>query len=435
MKPTVENVSKLERKMSFQIPPEDVAKAFEKTYLEIQKNVEIKGFRKGKVPMTKVKELYGDRAQSDVIQSLVEESFFKALDEANLDPINQPQLDMKPLEEGKPFNFSLTFEVHPEVELKKYEGLDVQKEKLDLDHSHVDKTLENIRKNQAQTVPVLEDRSAKKGDIAVIDFEGFVDGAPLEGGKGENHPLELGSNSFIEGFEEAIEGMKVGGSQTIKLKFPETYHVPAIAGKPVEFKVSLKELKKQELPEMNTEFLEKVGFKTLEDLKDAILKDYTATEEKRIKEDFKNRLLKELTLANPMEVPKTLLERQKEVLKQDMHQRMGQMGMNEEQFKEYVSKWDKDFTDTATFIVQSSYIVNKIAEKEKLNATPEDVNQKIQTYIVQTGIEEARINEIYNKPENRKRLMNSITEEKVIDFLTAKAKVSEVPKDKLKDTK
>jgi len=433
MKPTVENVSKLERKMSFQIPPEEVAKALEKTFQNIQKNVEIKGFRKGKVPMTKVKELYGDRAQSDVIQNIVEENFFKALDEANLDPINQPKLDMKPLEEGKPFSFSLTFEVHPEVELKKYQGLEVQKEKINLDSAHVDKTLENIRKNQAQTVPVLEDRAAQKGDIAVIDFDGSVDGAPLEGGKGENHPLELGSNSFIEGFEEEVVGMKVGGQKTAKLKFPETYHVAAIAGKPVEFKITLKELKKHELAELNNEFAEKIGFKTVEELKEAILKDYTASEEKRIQEDFKNRLLKELTNANPMEVPQTLLERQKDALKQDMNQRMGQMGMNEQQFQEYVSKWDGDFKDTATFIIQSSYLVNKIADQEKLNATSEDVNKKIEFYIKQTGIEEARIKQIYDQPENRKRLMNTITEEKVIEFLTSKAKVTEVPKDKLKD--
>ncbi len=435
MKPTVENVSKLERKMSFQIPPEEVAKAFEKSYRELQKNVEIKGFRKGKVPMTKVKELYGDRAQSNVIQSLVEENFFKALDESNLDPINQPQLDMKPLEEGKPFTFSLTFEVHPEVVLKKYEGLEVQKEKLNLDTSHVDKTLENIRKNQAQTVTVLEDRPAQMGDVAIVNFDGSVDGAPLEGGKGENHPLELGSKSFIEGFEEAVVGMKVGSEKTAHLKFPETYHVAAIAGKPVEFKIKLNELKKHELPELNSEFVEKIGFKTLEDLRAAILKDYTASEEKRIQEDFKNRLLKELTLANPMEVPTTLLDRQKEALKQDMHQRMGQMGMNEEQFKDYASKWDSDFAETATFIVQSSYLVNKIADQEKLNASSEDVNKKIEFYIKQTGIEEARVKQIYDQPENRKRLMNTITEEKVIEFITSKAKINEVPKEKLKDIK
>lgn len=432
MKPTVENVSKLERKMSFQIPPEEVAKAFESSYKELQKTAEIKGFRKGKVPMDKVKALYGDRVQSNVIQRLVEENFFKALDEANLDPINQPQLDMKPLEEGKPFSFSLTFEVHPEIELKKYEGLEVQKEKLNLDQSHVDKTLENIRKNQAQTVTVLEDRPAQKGDIAVINFDGSVDGAPLEGGKGENHPLELGSNSFIDGFEDAVVGMKVGSEKTAKLKFPETYHVAAIAGKPVEFKIKLNELKKHDLPTLDAAFAEKVGFKSIEDLKEAILKDYTASEEKRIQEDFKNRLLKELTAANPIEVPQTLLERQKDALKQDMNQRMGQMGMNEQQFQEYVSKWDKDFTETATFIIQSSYIVSKLADKENLNATTEDVNKKIQSYVEQTGIEEERIKQIYDQPENRKRLMNTITEEKVIEFLTSKAKVSEVPKEKLK---
>ncbi len=428
----VENVSKLEKKMSFEISPEEVAKAFEKSYKEIQKTAEIKGFRKGKVPMDKVKALYSDRVQSNVVQRLVEENFFKALDETKLDPINQPQLDMKPLEEGKPFAFSLTFEVHPEVELKKYEGLEVQKEQLALDNSHVDKTLENIRKNQAETVAILEDRPAQKGDIAIIDFEGFVDGAPLEGGKGENHSLELGSNSFIEGFEDAVVGMKNGSQKTANLKFPETYHVAAIAGKPVEFKITLKELKKHSLPELDAAFAEKIGFKTVEDLKEAILKDYTASEEKRIQEDFKNRLLKELTLANPIEVPQTLLEKQKAALQQDMNQRMGQMGMNEQQFQEYVSKWDKDFTETATFIVQSSYLVSKIADKENLNATPDDVNKKIQFYIQQTGIEEERIKQIYDQPENRNRLMNTITEEKVIEFLTSKAKVTEVPKEKLK---
>lgn len=428
----VENVSKLERKMSFEIPPEEVAKAFEKTYKELQKNVEIKGFRKGKVPMDKVKALYADRAHSNVVQRLVEENFFKALDETKLDPINQPQLDMKPLEEGKPFTFSLTFEIHPEVELKKYEGLEVQKEKLNLDPTHIDKTIENIRKNQAETVPVLEDRPAQLGDIAVIDFEGFVDGAPLEGGKGENHPLELGSKSFIEGFEDAVVGMKTGSQKTANLKFPDTYHVPAIAGKPVEFKITLKELKKHSLPELNDAFAEKIGFKTVDDLKDAILKDYTASEEKRIQEDFKNRLLKELALANPVEVPQTLLERQKAALKQDMNQRMGQMGMTEQQFEEYVAKWDSDFTETATFIIQSSYLVSKIADKENLNATADDVNKKIQFYIEQTGIEEERIRQIYDQPENRNRLMNTITEEKVIEFLTSKSKILEVPKENLK---
>lgn len=432
MKPTVENVSKLERKMSFQIPPEEVNKALEKSYLEIQKTVEIKGFRKGKVPLQKVKEMYGDRAQSNVVQSLVEENFFKALDENNLDPINQPKLDMQPLQLGKPFEFTLTFEVHPEIELTKYEGLEVQKEKLVLDQSHVDNTIENIRKNQAQLVPVLNDRPAQSGDTAVIDFEGFVDGAPLENGKGENHPLELGSNSFIQGFEEAVIGMKVGVTNTAKLSFPADYHVPAIAGKPVEFKITLKELKKKDLPELNAEFVEKIGFKTLEELKAAVLKDYTSSEEKRIQEDFKNRLLKQLTLANPVEVPQTLLENQKAALKEDMKQRMGQMGMSDEQLNDYNSKWDGDFTETATFIVQSSYLVNKIAEKENLIANSSDIDAKIKQYVLQSGIEETRIREIYNNPDNRSRLMNAITEEKVIEFLTSKAKVSEVAKDQLK---
>jgi trigger factor len=432
MKPTVENISKLERKMTFQIPADEVTKAFDKAYKDIQKNVEIKGFRKGKVPLEKVKSLYKDHAHSHVIQNLVEENFFKALDETNLDPINQPQLKFdQELSDGKDFNFSLTFEVHPDVELKKYEGLEVKKEKLHLDETETHKSLENIRKGQAQTVPVLEDRPAKVGDIAVIDFEGLVDGKPLENGKGENHPLELGSKTFIEGFEDAIVGMSVGVTITANLKFPEQYHAADIAGKPVQFKITLKQLKKTELPALDDEFAKKLGFEAVQTLKDAVTADYKKSEEKRIQEDFKNRLLKALAQNNPMEVPATLVNRQKEVLAEDMKQRMAQMGMNEEQFQEYTKKWDHDFSETATFIVHSSYLVNKIAEKENLKATNKDVDDKIDFYIKETGIEPSRIKSIYDAPENRRRLMNMITEEKVIAFLTDKAKVIEVSKDKL----
>jgi trigger factor len=432
MKPTVEELSKFQRKLTFQIPAADVTKAFEGAYKDIQKNVQVKGFRKGKVPMDMVKNLYKDNAHSSVIQNLVEENFFKALDENKLDPINQPQVKFeKELAEGNDFHFSLTFEVHPEVDLKKYEGLAVQKEKLNLDESEVQKTIDNLLKNQAESVPVLEDRPAQLGDIAVVDFEGFVEGKPLENGKGENHPLELGTKSFIEGFEEAIVGMKTGVTINANLKFPDQYHAADIAGKPVQFKITLKELKKNQLPELNDEFAKKVGFDTVDALKVAIKADYSANEEKRIQEDFKNRLLKELTKSNPMDVPATLVEKQKKVLEEDMQQRMSQMGMNEAQFKDYVQKWGKDFDETAAFIVQSSYLVNKIAEKESLAATMQDVEKKIEDYIQQTGIEPARIRSIYDAPENRRRLMNMITEEKVIDFLSQKANVSEVPKDKL----
>lgn len=432
MKSTVEELSKLQRKLSFQIPAQDVSKAFESAYKNIQKTAQVKGFRKGKVPLDMIKNLYKDHAHSSVIQNLVEDNFFNALQEHNLNPINQPHVNFeKELQENHDFNFSLTFEVHPEIILKKYDGLKVQKEKLNLDESEVTKTIDNIRKQQSETVPVLEDRTAQLGDIAVIDFEGSIEGQPLENGKGTDHPLELGSKSFIEGFEEAIVGMRVGATTEARLKFPDQYHAADIAGKPVVFKITLKQLKKNQLPELNDEFAKKIGFDTVEKLKEAVFSDYKANEEKRIQEDFKNRLLKELTKNNPVEIPASLVERQKKVLEDDMKQRMSQMGVGDQQFQEYVQKWEKDFAETAAFIVQSSYLVNKIAEKENLDATSQDIESKIQQYIQQTGIEEARIRSLYDSPEHKNRLANMITEEKVIAFLSEKAIVSEVSKDQI----
>jgi trigger factor len=427
----VEEISSLERKISFEIPAEEVKKEYQYVYKEVQKNAKIKGFRVGKVPMNLVKTNFKNQIDSHVIQHLVEDNFYKALEEKGLNPINQPQLHIHELDENKPFTFSLTFEVHPKVEVKKYQGLKVQKEKIIFDDSHVHKTLDNIRSSHAETIAVLEDRPAQMGDIAVIDFEGFVDGAPLENGSGQNHPLELGSKSFIEGFEDAIVGMKVGTTITAKHKFPDEYHEKDIAGKPVEFKITLKELKKKVLPEVNDEFAKSIGFESVQKLKEAVELDYIMTEERRVQEDLKNRLLRKLAEENPFDVPKTLLQRQKEFLILDTLQRMANMGLSQDQLQEYTNKWDQDFTQTAKFIIQCSYLVNKIADLEKLYAEESDIEQRIQSYISQTGIEEEKIRSIYSQPENRNKLKNIITEEKVIEYLISKSQIEEVVEEEL----
>lgn len=427
----VEEVSKLERKISFEIPVEEVKKEFEHAYVDVQKNAKIKGFRAGKAPLNIIKTNFKSEVDSHVIQHLVEENFYKALDQEKLSPINQPQLQTQELNEAKPFLFSLTFEVHPEIQVKKYQGLKVQKEKITLDSEHVTKTIDNIRKSRAENKPVFEDRPAQNGDVAIIDFEGFVNGAPLPNGTGQGHALELGSKTFIEGFEEAVLGMKPGVTITANLKFPEEYHAKDIAGKEVQFKITLKELQQKALPELNDEFAKTVGFDSIEKLKEAVQTDYQSTEEKRVQEDLKNRLLKKLAEENPFEVPKTLLERQKEFLIRDTFERMQGMGLSPEQFNDYAKKWETDFNQTATFIVQSSYLVNKIADLEKLNAEDKDVEDKIQSYIDQTGIEEEKVRSIYSQPENKNRLKNQITEEKVIEFLLSKSQVEEVAKEQL----
>lgn len=434
MKSSVEKLSSLQRKLNVEVPAEVVQGAFNRVYQDIQKQVTVQGFRKGKAPMTKIRSMYGDRVKQDVAQDLIQRHYMEALTEHKLEPLTNAEFEFEDPNEIGGFNFTATFDIRPEITLKKYEGLEVEKEKLETDDSKIDQVLENIRSSRASLEDVLEDRPAQIGDTAVIDFEGFVDGKPLENGAGTDHNLELGTKSFIDGFEDGIVGMKTGQSKTINLKFPDPYHSADLAGKPVEFKVTLKGLKKKSLPELTPEFLASLGGPTdLEGLKKTIREDLEQSEKKRIEDAFKNRLLKKLVEQNPIEVPASLLKDQKAALVEDFHKRMHDQGLSHAEFEDYVKKWDKDFEKTAAEMIQSSFLVDAIARKHDLVCKREDLDQKFEEYSKQTGIEEARIREFYSRPEQTSRLTYMITEEKVVDLLTKNAKIKEVPKSALKE--
>ncbi|WP_413576258.1 trigger factor [Bdellovibrio sp. HCB290] len=434
MKSNVEKVSNLSRKMNIEIPAAVVAASFNKVFTSIQKDVEIKGFRKGKAPLNTIKSIYGDRVKQDVVQDLVQKHYAQALEEHKLDPISYPEFEFADPAADKDFSFSAAFDVRPEINLKKYEGLEVEKEAFEFDAKKVDQVLENIRSSRATFETVTEDRAAKKGDVAIIDFNGFMGGAPLENGAGTDHNLELGANQFIEGFEDGIIGMKKGDNKTLTLKFPDPYHSAELAGKPVEFKVTLKEIKAKVLPELNDEFIKTLGGpESLADLKKTIQEDLEQNDKKRIEDGFKNRTLKALVKENPIEVPPSLLKEQKASLVEDFKKRMADQGMGEADFGSYVQKWDADFTNTATEMIQSSFLVDAIAKKHDLFAKKEDVDAKFEEYAKQTGIEVSRIKEFYGRPEQSSRLTYQITEEKVINFLNKTIKVKEVPAGTFKD--
>lgn len=434
MKSNVEKVSNLSRKLNIEVPAAVVQSTFQKIFTGIQREVTVKGFRKGKAPIATIKSLYGDRVKQDVVQDLIQRHYADAITEHKLDPISYPEFEFAEPTENKDFSFTANFEVRPEISLKKYEGLEVEKEKLEFDDNKINEVLENIRASRATFEVVAEDRAAKKGDVAVINFEGFMGGNPLENGAGTDHHLELGANQFIEGFEDGIVGMKKGESKTISLKFPDPYHSADLAGKPVEFKVTLNSIKAKVLPELNDEFIKSLGGpESLEDLKKTIKEDLQQNETKRVEDAFKNRLLKTLVKENPVEVPQSLLKEQKASLVEDFKKRMSNQGMNENDFASYVEKWDADFEKSAAEMIQSSFLVDAIAKQHDLFAKKEDLDAKFAEYVSQTGIEESRIREFYGRPEQASRLTYMITEEKVINFLNKSVKIKEVPAGSLKD--
>ncbi len=427
MKTSVDTLSKLQRKIHVELPIEVVNQAFRDVFEDIQKQVTIKGFRKGKAPIATIKVMYKERVQQDVSQHLIQRNYPKALEEAKADPITYPEFEFEDAQEGKPFNFSADFEVRPEVELKKYEGLTAEREKLVVPTDRLEKILENIRQSHAKQELVLDDRAAMQGDFTSVDFEGTVNGEPLEGGQGSNHQLELGSNSFIAGFEEGIIGMKIGQEKTLDLQFPTPYHAEHLAGQPVQFKVKLTEIKKRVLPELSDEFVkETLKMESLEGMKETILKDLQQEEQKRVDDKFKNNLLKALVQANPLEVPSKLVEEQKKNLEDDFRKRFTENRVPEGEIETYVAKWSDDFNATAKEMVQVSFLIDAVARKLDLACKREDIDQKFKEYATQTGIDEARIREFYSKPDSMSRLTYTLTEEKVVKFLTEKASIREV---------
>jgi trigger factor len=320
--------------------------------------------------------------------------------------------------------------------LKQVEKLSLQREKFEIPPDFIANTLEDIRKSRATNVPVLEDRSAQKGDIAVLDFKGFLESGELENGSAEGHELELGSNMFIPGFEDAVVGMKVGVEGEVAIKFPDDYHVSHLAGLPVKFKVKIQKLLKKELPELNDDFAKASGakYQKMDDLIAGITDEFTKREEKRIKDELKDRLMKTLVEKNPVEVPKALLTEQKKALIEDLKKRMEGQGMGGEQFEDYKEKWDADFNETATFMIRSSFLLDKISTDNNLRATDADLDAKFEEYAKQTGIELARVKEFYSDEDRRSRLRYQLTEERCVDWLVSRADVKEVSKADLEKT-
>ncbi|MCB9025706.1 MAG: trigger factor [Bdellovibrionaceae bacterium] len=433
MKSTLDTLEGLGRKLNIEIPANRVSDTFIKMYKGIQKNATIKGFRKGKAPLAAIKSMYADRVKQDVLQELVNESYQKALEDHSLDPITQPKIDLVNFDEQGSFTFTAEMEVRPEIQLNKIEGLKIEKELLEVDEKQVDESIKNIQTNFKEYSPVLEDRPAKEGDFLKIDFEGFINDQPLSGGKADNHILELGSKSFIPGFEEGLIGAKPGDDKTLDISFPIDYHVEDLKGQKVIFKVKVKEINKLNLPELNDEFAQKVSseFKTLEELKKVIKEDIEDREKERIEEDLKNRVLKVLAQENPLEVPKALVEDQKNRLVQDVESRLKKQGFDAKGINEYKQKWAKDFEDTATFMVQSSFLIDKISQKHQLHAKAPDIEAKFNKMAAEFNVDIEQIREFYKDKNKMSALLYQIMEEKVVGFLLEKSQINEVPKSKL----
>ena len=325
----VENTeNKNEVKLSFVIEAEKFDEAMKKVYAKTAKYFTIPGFRKGKAPMQMVEKQYGTEIfHEDTFNELVPDIFDAAIKENNIQAVSQPDIDITQIGKGKDLIFTAVVQVKPEIKLGKYKGIELEKIEYNVSDHDIEHELGHMAEHNARLVSV-EDRPVEKGDIAVIDFEGSIDGVPFEGGKAEKHELEIGSNTFIPGFEDQIIGMKLDEEKDITVTFPEDYFSKELAGKPAVFKVKLHEIKKKELPKMDDEFAKDVSeFDTLEELKNSIKEKMQKTNEQRAEYETEEAAINAVCDNVEVEIPSGMIDSEVENMMKDVEQRLQYQGL------------------------------------------------------------------------------------------------------------
>ena len=420
-----------EIKMEITIEAEKFENAIKKVYFKNAKYFNIPGFRKGKAPQNIVEKYYGKEIfYEDAFNDIVPAELEKAVEENNIDVVSRPDIDVKQMEKGQDLVFTAVVATKPEVELGKYKGIEIEKIEYNVEESDIENNLKQMQEKNARVISV--ETPVENGNIAVIDFEGFVDGKAFEGGKGENYSLEIGSGSFIPGFEDQVIGMKIDEEKDINVKFPDEYFSKDLAGKDATFKVKVHEIKKKELPELDDEFAKDVSeFDTLKELKDSIKERLVKENEQKAKYEKEDAVMKVVTEGMKVDIPTGMVEVEVDNMVKDMEQRMSYQGLKLEQYLKMLNKTEaefrKDYEPQAIEAIKSRLALEAIIKSEKIEATEKDVKEKLEEMAKNYG----KTAEELEKNDNIKEyIKQGIENEKAIEFLVENAK--EVAKKKSK---
>lgn len=421
MKTKLKNISDVKVELTISLGAEELKAAEQVTLTKLAKEVKIEGFRKGKAPLEMV------AAQVDPIllnQETLENALSKSVAEAFLkekvQAINRPEVDVKKFIPGTELEFTATTEIMPKVELGDYKKLGVKKEAAKVSKKEVKETIDRILKNFAEKKKV--EREAKNGDEVIIDFLGKKDGVAFDGGKAEKFPLELGSKSFIPGFEEGLIGKKAGDELSLDLEFPKDYHAKDLAGAKVIFEVKIHEVRENVEPEINEEFLSKLGdFKTKEEFEKQIEEDLKTQKQAEADEKFKDELVKKLAEVSKVPVPEILLEDQKRSIEMDMQQNLMYSGLSLEDYLERMGKtheeWlEKDVKEVAEMRVKSGLALAELSKVEKVKSDTKELDDRIAQLKEQYG-NSKEVQKQLSSDDVRRNLANQILTEKTIDLL------------------
>ena len=379
-------VEQLEEKNMVKLVIEATAEEFEAglntAYNKSKSKINVPGFRKGKAPRKIIEQLYGQEVFfEDAANAIIPDAYAKACIESELDIVSQPKISVTQLEKGKPFVFEAEVAVRPEVELGNYKGVEVSKVDTEATDADVEEEIKKVAEQNSRTITV-EDRAVKDGDMTVIDFEGFIDGEAFEGGKGENYPLTIGSHSFIDNFEDQIIGMNIGDEKEINVTFPEDYHAEELKGKPATFKVSVKEIKEKQLPDIDDDFAQDVSdFDTLDEYKADLKKKIAERKEAEAKKQKETEAIEKIVADSKMDIPQAMIDTQVTRMAEDFAQRLQQQGLSLEMYFKYTGltaeKILDDMKPEAVKRIQNSLVLEAVAKAENIQVSDDEFNAEL----------------------------------------------------------
>ena len=413
-----------EVKLEITIEAEKFDNAMKKVYFQNAKYFNIPGFRKGKAPMNIVEKYYGAQIfYEDAFNEVATEAYDEALEANKIDAVSRPVVDIKQMEKGKDVIFTAVVQTKPEVELGKYKGIEIPKVEYKVEEKDIEHELGHMQEHNSRLITV-DDRALENGDIATIDFEGFVDGVAFDGGKAEGHELEIGSGSFIPGFEDQLVGMKIDEEREIKVTFPKEYFSKDLAGKEAMFKVKLHEIKRKELPELDDEFAKDVSeFDTLAELKASIKEKIQKNNEQRQKYETEDLAIKAVCEDVKVDIPSGMVEFEVENMMKDFEQRLSYQGLNLDQYLKMIGKTEeemkKEYEPQAIEAIKSRLVLEAIIKAEKIEASEDEIKAKMEEMAKNYG---KKVEEISENENLKRYLKEGIESEKALEFIVSNAK-------------
>lgn len=423
----VEKLEKNMAKLTVEVPAEEFDKALTAAYNKNKGKFNIPGFRKGKAPQAMVEKMYGAGIlYEDAVNEALDATYGDAAEESGLEIVSRPEISVVQVEKGQNLIYTATVAVKPEVTLGEYKGIEVTKASAEVTEEDIEAELKKVQEQNSRLVTV-EDRAVEDGDQTVIDFEGFVDGKPFEGGKGEDYPLTIGSHSFIDTFEEQLIGKKIGEACEVNVTFPNEYHSTDLAGKPAMFKVTVKEIKRKELPELNDEFASEVSeYDTLEEYKNDIKEKAAESKQKAAATENEDHVVEKVVENATMDIPEPMIDSQVNNMVNDYARRMQSQGLSLDQYMKFtgmtIETLREQMKPQALKRIQTRLVLEAVAKAENITVTDEAVEKEIATMAESYKMEVGQIKE-YLGESGVTQMKEDLAVQEAVDFLVAEAKL------------